>query len=94
MSNERDVITGNDAKAILDDKLFKGAFEAVKEYLDQQALSCDPDNKDKAARIIISKQLLQAVKRELERQVETGLIAQVQLSEIEKKRSLMSVFRR
>ena len=87
--NEQDVFTGNDAKHLLENKLFKGAFEAVAGFIEQKSLSCDPDNKEMAQRIIISKQLLAGIKREIERQIETGMIAEVQLSELEKKRQSM-----
>lgn len=90
-----DITLGNEAKHLLDNKLFKGAFGAVAGYLEQKTLTCDPDNKDQAQRIVISKQLLYAVKREIERQVETGMIAEVQMSEFEQKQSLLKrVFKR
>jgi hypothetical protein len=85
---ERDPIhVAADAKNLLENQLFKDAFKAVGEYIEQKALSCDPDNKEAAQRVVISKQILAGIKREIERQVETGLIAEVKLSEIEKKRA-------
>jgi hypothetical protein len=96
MSQEQDVITGNDAKHLLDNKLFKGAFNAVADLLDDKALTCDPDNKEMAQRIIISKQLLAGIRREIERYIDNGYIANIQLSELEQKRQnkLMRYFRR
>jgi len=93
MTNEKDRIIGNDAKALLENPLFKDAFLAVAEYLDAKALACDPDNKDMAQRIILSKQLLQGIKREIERKVENGMIAEVRLSELEQ-RKRFAIFRR
>lgn len=93
MTLEQDRIAGEDAKQLLNNKLLKDAFRLVGEYIDQKALSCDPDNKDIAQRIILSKQILMGIKREIERLVETGMIAEVQLSELEKKRRFF-VFQR
>lgn len=76
---------GEEAKQLLANKHFKEAFAAVADYLEQGALSCDPDNKDKTARIIISKQLLEAIKREIVRKVEDGEMAQVEIAELEKR---------
>lgn len=83
---EKRVIDGNDARQLINNALFKQAFENVEGYLDTQALSCDPDNKDKAQRIIISKQLLAAVQREVIRVIEDGAMAQVQMQEIEQRK--------
>lgn len=90
---EKRVIDGNDARQLLDNALFKQAFENVEGYLDAQALSCDPDNKDKAQRIVISKQLLAAVQREIIRVIEDGAMAQVHMQEIEQ-RKRFGIFKR
>lgn len=82
-------ILGADAKHLLDNKLFKAAFSAVADHLEMQAMTCDPDNKEKAARIVISKQLLAGVKREIVRVIEDGEVAQIQLNELERKKTLM-----
>jgi hypothetical protein len=65
------------------------AFDAVEKHLHMQAIGCDSDNAQKALRIVISQQLLAAVKREITRVVTDGVVAQVQLNELEQKRSLM-----
>lgn len=93
MTPEQRRIRGADAKSLLDNPLLKEAFEAVGGYLDTQAMTCDPDNKEKAARIIISKQILGAIKRELSRAVEDGAIAEIQMQEVEQ-RKRFGVFRR
>ena len=72
--------------------MFKEAFQAVDEYLNQAALTCSPDDAEKARRIVISKQLLSAVKREIQRKVEDGDIAQIQMQELETRKK--SLFRR
>lgn len=93
MDSEQRRIIGNEARQLLENKHFKDAFTAVAQAIDEKALSCDPDNKDKAARIIISKQLLAAIKREIERKVEDGEVANVELSELERKRSILRFYR-
>lgn len=82
-----------DAKSLLENPMLVQAFSAVNDYLDASALSCDPDNAEKARRIVISKQLLAAVKREIERVVSDGVVAELQIAEIEQKRKLFQ-FRR
>jgi len=89
MTPEDRVFRATDARQLLENKLFVEAWDAVERHLSSAALSCDPDNKDKAQRIIISQQLLAAVKREITRIVQDGEVARVQIAEIEKKRSLM-----
>jgi hypothetical protein len=93
VSPEERRFRGQDAKQLLDNKLFKEAFAAVDEYLNQAALSCSPDDATKAQRIVISKQLLQAVKREVVRQVEDGVVADVQINELEQRRGLRKFIR-
>jgi hypothetical protein len=93
MDPEQRRIIGNEAKQVLENKHLKEAFEAVDTYLNQVALACDPDNKDKASRIIISKQLLAAIKRELERKIEDGEIADIEINELERKKGLLRFIR-
>lgn len=75
-----------DAKSLLENKLFKDAWDRLHYHLEGQAMACDPDDKDKAARIIISKQLLKGIKREFERMIEDGDIADVQIAELQTKK--------
>lgn len=93
MTPEQRKFHAADAKALLDNKLLKEAFKQVGDYLDAQALGCDPDNATKAQRIVIAKQILYGIKREIERVVEDGTVAEIQLNEIEQKRGLFN-FRR
>ena len=69
-----------DAKQLLENPLLSAS------------MTCEPDNKDKAQRIVISHQLLAGIKREITRIVQDGNIADVQLSEIEQKKQ--NVFQR
>ena len=81
-------IRANEARQLAENRLFREAFDGVAEYLNQAALTCDPDNKDKAQRIVISQQLLQAVKREVHRVMEDGEVA-AQMQELEPKRGIL-----
>ncbi len=83
---QKRIIDAGDARSLMSNPLLTEAFSAVDGYLDAQALACDADNKDKAQRIVISKQLLAAVKREITRIVNDGTMAEVQIAEIEQRK--------
>lgn len=89
MTPEARKFAAADAKQLLDNKLFQAAFAGVAEYLDSQALGCDPDNASKAQRIVIAKQLLAGIKREIERVVDDGVVANIQIDQIEQKRGVL-----
>lgn len=89
MTPEARKFAAADAKALLDNQLFKQAFAGVADYLDSQALGCDPDNAAKAQRIVIAKQLLAGIKREIERVVEDGVVANIQIDQLEQKRGVL-----
>ncbi len=86
-------IRGREAKQLMDNPLLKDAFAAVAAYIDEQALTCKLEDKDRAQMIVASKRLLESIKREIIRKIEDGQIADVQISEIEEKRRLR-LFRR
>lgn len=86
-------IVGAEARQLLENSHLQEAFDAVRDYLEAVALSTDPDNKEKAQRVVISMQLLKAVKREIERKIEDGQVAEVEMRELEPKRRF-SVFQR
>jgi hypothetical protein len=89
-------IYANEARQVLENKHFLEAFGAVESYLEAQAQSCDVDSKhgkDKAARIIVGKQLLIAVRRELERKLNDGYMAEVELVEIERSKKRLRFVR-
>jgi hypothetical protein len=92
-SHEAAVIRGADAKALLDNPIFRDAFAAAAEYVEAKALDCDADNKEAAQRVIITKQILASVRREIERHVANGQVAQIQIAELEK-RNRLKLFRR
>ena len=89
MTPEDRRIKATAARQLLENELFVQAFDAVERYLTAQTLTCDSDNAQKALRIVISQQLLAAVKREVTRVVQDGVVAEIQMDELEKKRSLM-----
>jgi len=86
-------IRATEARQLLDNPMFQEAFGAVEKHLSAKALACDADDANKALRIVVSQQLLAAIKREIQRIVTDGMVADVQLDEIETKRRL-SLFRR
>lgn len=93
MSPEAQKFRAEDAKAVLDNPIFKSAFSAVADYVEAKALACDPDNKEMAQRVILSKQILAAIKREIQRVIDNGAIAEIRIAELEKRR-LPKLFRR
>lgn len=86
MTPQERTFRATDAKQLLENKLFVEAFDAVAGHLNAAALTCDPDNAEKARRIIISQQLLSAVKREITRIVNDGTMAEVQIAELEQRK--------
>ena len=93
MSLEEKKYRAEDARQLLDNKMLQDAFDAVAGYIETQAMTCSPDDKEKCTRIVISKQLLSGIKREIYRHIEDGQIADVQLAELERKKAF-SLFRR
>lgn len=82
-----------EAQQLLDNPHFRDAWEAVNGYLDQVALSCDPDNKDKAQRVVLSKQLLAALQQEFVRKVEDGEMASIEIAELERRKKPLQFVR-
>jgi hypothetical protein len=76
-------IIGAEARQALEDRHWNEALSAVEGYLVEQAKGCDPDNTAKSQRIVISMQLLEAIKRELVRKIEDGEFARVEMAELE-----------
>lgn len=86
-------IRANEARQFLANPLFREAFDGVAQALHDVALSCDPDDKDKAQRVVLSQQLLEAVKREIIRKTEDGDMAEFQMRELEKRSMLRKFIR-
>lgn len=87
-------IRSSDAKALLANPVFKAAMNQLEASLEAQALSTDPDNKDKCARIVIAKQLLKGIEREIGRFIEDGQIADLIELEERKKTLFKRVYQR
>jgi hypothetical protein len=81
------------ARQFTENPLFQAMFEGVSASLESRALSCPSTDKDMAADVIRCKQLLAAMKREIERRVEDGEFAAFEIEEL-KKRSILRVFQR
>lgn len=92
---EQAAFRGRDAKRLLDDPLLKAAFEAVGKRLEDAALACDRKDAEQALSLCISKQLLAGIQREIYRFIETGKLAEQELSRLDKlKQSAVKVFQR
>jgi hypothetical protein len=87
-------IRAAEARQFMQNPLFKAMFEGVGESLEQRALSCPPTDKDMAGDIIRCKQLLVAMRREIERRAEDGDFAEFQMNELEQRRGIARIFRR
>jgi hypothetical protein len=83
-----DQIAGSDALSLLNNPSFKRAIIKVNEALDLKALSCDPDNQKMAARIVLSKQLLASIEKELVKVVANANHATIKIKEIEESRTV------
>jgi phage regulator Rha-like protein len=95
MTPEDRRIRATDARQLLEHPMFVEAWNAMEKHLQMQAITCDSDNAQKALRIVISQQLLAGVKREIQRLIEDGFVAneQIKLYELEQKRKF-AMFRR
>jgi hypothetical protein len=87
-------IRAAEAAQLLDNRHFKEAFAAVAETLEQQALACDPDDKNMAQRIIIAKKLLGGLRQAIERTVVDGEFARHEIAGIQKRSKIARMFER
>lgn len=84
MEPTKEILRAQDARAVLDSPVFKEAFNKVSEYIESQAVSCDPDNLQMAQRVVLSKQILAHVKRELVKIINDGSLS-VKIHHLEQK---------
>lgn len=82
-----------EARQFSENPLFKAMFEGVGASLEAKALSCDPKDEKQAADIIRCKQLLVAMRREIERRAEDGDFAAFEIAQLEKQ-GIKRLFRR
>jgi trehalose-6-phosphate synthase len=73
------------ARQFTENPLFKAMFEGVADALESKALLCDPTDKDRAADIIRCKQLLVAMRREIERRAEDQEFAAFEIEQLQKR---------
>ena len=81
-----------EGKRIIDSEPFKKAMSRLDDHLDMQLFSCDPDNKEKAQRVVLAKQIFKGIHREFERLLQEGEVAKIQLDELNAKK--VTEFRR
>lgn len=81
---EETAVIGAEAKQLLDNKHLQDAFDSVRLDVQRVAMGCDPDDKDKSQRVVISMQLLESIIREIERKIADGEVAKMQLAEAAK----------
>lgn len=77
------------AREILENPEFKAALNRVGEKIESQVLQCDPNNKDHTQRIVIAKQILAGIERELCRVIEgweADKEVEIHLKEVEKQK--------
>lgn len=94
MSNDielrKTVERASQASNIYNSEVFKAAMNKIQLYLDEVAMTCDPDNKDMAIRIILAKQIGRSFEREFVKAIKEGEPAKIQIEAIEKARPLES----
>jgi hypothetical protein len=93
MSPEERQSKAIEARQFLESPTFKAMFEGVSDSLEAKALSCDPTDEKRASDIIRCKQLLVAMRREIERVAQDGDFAAFEMAEIQK-RGITRIFRR
>lgn len=89
-------IHANEAGQVLQNKHFRGAWDALNEHLEAQVLGCNTNTKEgreQAANVVATKQLLHGLRREFLRKLDDGYMAEVELEEIHKRARLLR-FRR
>ena len=67
-------IRAKDAEALLKNPVYKDAIKALGDSLDIKILAMDVDNKDQCARVVLAKQLLKGIEREIARFIDQGYI--------------------
>lgn len=77
-----------DAKQLLDNPVWKTIWGAVNEHLDSKALLCNTAKEPEvAADLVRCKQLVKALEREVHRVIQDGQIAEIQIEELNKKKT-------
>jgi len=88
----KDQIRARDAEGLLANPVFKGFLVRMSASLDAQMMGMDVIDKDRCAKIILAKQILIGMEREIHRYISEGEIQD--LVETRKKNPLKAVFQR
>jgi len=86
LNPEHDKIRGADASGVVNNPAFKLAMQRLGDHLDQKILACDPTNEKETQRVVLAKQILRGIERELTRIIQDGEVAKIRLAEVEKPR--------
>jgi len=70
-----DQIRAKDAAALLANPVFRGAMEAMNTMLDRNISNVNPDNQDQCVRVVIAKQLMAGIERQINNYIENGKVA-------------------
>ena len=84
MTIEAMEFAAQDAKALLENPMFINAFDKVENYIESRALEANPDNKDITQRIILSKQILAHIKREIVKVITDYEVEVIRIGAIDK----------
>lgn len=77
-----------DARQVLANKAFKQAFSRLSDHLEMKVLSANPDNAAETQRVVLAKQLLKGIERELTRMIQDESI-NAQMPELEPTRKMV-----
>lgn len=83
MTLQDERIQGAEAKEFLNSRTYKKIMQALKNNVDSQSLIANPDNKEHCQRIIIARQILAGIEREIESIIQYGEVAEIEIKEIE-----------
>lgn len=72
-----DQIRANDAKALLANPVFQGFMESMNTMLDRNINNVNPDNQDQCVRVVIAKQLMAGIERQVNNYIENGKVADI-----------------
>lgn len=78
---QQERIRGADARNLLDNPLLKEAFKAAEDSILEQMDDVSMRDTDMHTRLILARKVLNSVKRYIERVVETGQLADLQVNE-------------
>lgn len=92
---DKHVVLGNDALQVLRNPAYITAMESLIHYIDKKAFACDPDDKEMAQRIILSKQIVKDFERELGRLIANAEAKDIEIQALEKRKTpIQRIFKR